>query len=169
MRSVSSRGPVPCPPYASLAASTPDETLRPTVSRRPLYLVEVSNGHRGFPPTDLYVRRFWSACIGVEAVADLLRIVQAGRRGNAIRRPLSLSILLAVGLIHVEGNVIVAVDRIPRLHPEAVSRLPVPLREAHRRWPDDSGPAQGSPGSNGQSRDLAGHKGRRNSKVRTAR
>ena len=170
MRSVSPRGPMPCPPYASLAASTPDEALRPTASRRPLYLVEVSEGHPGFHPTDLYVRRFWTAHLGVEAVTELLRVVQAGRRGNAVRKPLSLSLLLAAGLVHVEGNVIVVVDRIPELDQTAVSQLPVALREAHRHWQQRrSNSANGSPGSNGQRRDLAGHKTRRNSKVRSAR
>jgi hypothetical protein len=169
MRSVSSRGPLPCPPYASLAASTPDEALRPTVSRRPLFLVEISHGHGGFHPTDLYVRRFWSAHIGVEAVADLLRIVQAGRRGNAIRRPVTLPILLAVGLIHVEGDVIVVVDRIPCLDPESVSRLPLELRRAHQRWIQESGTAQGSPRGDGQSGNFARHEAGRNPKVRVAR
>ena len=168
MRSVSPRGPMPCPPYASLAASTPDEALRPTASRRPLYVVEISEGHRGFHPTDLYVRRFWTAHLGVEAVTDLLRIVQAGRQGNAVRRPLSLPLLLAAGLIHVEGNVIVVVDRIPALDSRAVSRLPLPLREAHQRWRQQpSAPPNGSPGGNGQRRKLAGHKSRRDPKVRS--
>lgn len=169
MRGVSSRGPLPCPPYASLAASTPDEALRPTVLRRPLFLVEISRGHRGFRPTDLYVRRFWSAHIGVEAVADLLRIVQAGRRGNAVRRPLTLPILLAAGLIHVEGNVIVVVDRIPGLHPESVRRLPVELRQAHDRWIRKSGPTQGSPRGDGQGGNFARHEAGRDPKVRAAR
>lgn len=169
MRSVSSRGPMPCPPYASLAASTPDEALRPTVSRRPLYLVEISPGHRGFLPTDLYVRRFWSACLGTEAVADLLRIVQAGHRGNAIRRPVSLSILLAAGLIHVDGQVIVAADRIPPLHPESVGRLPATLRDAHRIWRVDSAALNGSPRGDGQSGDLSRYKAPRNPKVGSAR
>ena len=159
---------MPCPPYASLAASTPDETLRPTASRRALFLVEISSGHDGFHPTDLYVRRFWSASIGVEAVADLLRIVQAGRRGNAIRRPVNLPILLAAGLIHVEENVIVVVDRIPLLDPVSVARFPVALRQAHQRWLVESA-AKGSPGSNGQRRNLTGHKARGNSKIRAAR
>ena len=161
---------MPCPPYASLAASTPDEALRPTDSRRPLYVVEVSEGHQGFLPTDLYVRRFWTAHLGVEAVTDLLRIVQAGRQGNAVRRPLSLPLLLAAGLVHVEGNVIVVVDRVPKLDSTAVARFPVSLREAHRRWQQEpSGPPNGSPGSDGQRRNLAGHKSRRNPKVRGAR
>ena len=170
MRSVSSRGPMPCPPYASLAASTPDEALRPTASRRPLYVVEISEGHRGFKPTDLYVRRFWTAHLGVGAVTDLLRIVQAGRQGNAVRRPLSLPLLLAAGLVHVEGNVIVVVDRVPKLDSMAVDRLPVQLREAHHRWQQEpSASSNGSPGSNGQRRDLTGHKSRRNPKVRSPR
>ncbi len=170
MRSVSSRRPMPCPPYASLAASTPDEALRPTASRRPLYVVEISEGHRGFLPTDLYVRRFWSAHLGIEAVTDLLRIVQAGRQGNAVRRPLSLPLLLAAGLVHVEGNVIVVVDRIPKLDSTAVGRLPVALRKAHHQWQQKpSAPPNGSPGSNGQRRNLTGHKSGRNPKVRSPR
>ena len=100
-----------CPPYVSLAASTRDETLPPTVRRRPLYLVEMaSTSPAGYPVTDLYVRRFWGAALGVEAIADLLRIVQAGKRGNSLRRPLHLQSLLRAGLIHVEGRC----DRRPR-------------------------------------------------------
>ena len=167
MRSVSSRGPLPCPPYASLAASTSDETLRPTARRRPLFLVEIAPGSCGFLPTDLYVRRFWSAFLGVGAVADLMRIVQAGRRGNAIRRPVSLQVLLAAGLIHVEGQVIFTGDRIPPLHPDAVRRLPVALRTAHHQWMSSS--ASDPPRSNGQRRDLADNKAARHPKVRSAR
>lgn len=134
MRSVSSRKPLPCPPYATLAAPLPDEALRPTVARRPLYLVSITKSESGFAPTDLYVRRFWSAVLGVEAIADLLRIVQAGLRGNSLRRPLHLSTLLSAGLVHLDGNVIMARDRIQPLDDGAIKIMSPALRRAHIEW-----------------------------------
>ncbi len=88
----------------------------------------------GFAPTDLYVRRFWSAVLGVEAIADLLRIVQAGFRGNSLRRPLHLSTLLSAGLVHLDGNVIIARDRIQPLDDGAIKRMSPALRRAHIEW-----------------------------------
>ncbi len=135
-----------CPPYVSLAASTRDETAPPTVRRRPLYLVEMARSPQsGYSVTDLYVRRFWGAALGAEAVADLLRIVQAGKRGNSLRRPLHLPILLRAGLIHVEDRLIFAPDRIRALAPAEVERFPPSLRIAHNDWvrllPAESAPA----------------------------
>ena len=46
----------------------------------------------GYPAHDLYVRRFWTAVLGPSAIAERLRIAQAGRSGNRIRRPIHLTI-----------------------------------------------------------------------------
>lgn len=126
------------------------------MARRPLYLVTVVAAQRGYRPTDLYVRRFWSAVLGVGAVTDLLRIVQAGVRGNSLRRPVNLSVLLAAGLVHVEGNIIHVPDRIPPLDKELAARLPPALRRAHREW--NSAAAKYAPECEAKRHDLANEK-----------
>ena len=154
---------MPCPPYATLAASFPDETLRPTVARRPLYLVTVRKTRHGFVPTHLYVRRFWSAVLGAGAVADLMRIVQAGLRGNSLRRPVHLPLLLSAGLVRVDGNMITVRDRVPRLHPGAVALLGPTLRQAHSEW--FSPGAKDAPQGNAQGDQLTDEEAGRDSDV----
>lgn|GEM_PF-1703599 len=166
MRRASSRKPLPCPPYATSAAPFPDEALRPTIARRSLYLVSITEADHGFHPTDLYVRRFWSAVLGVGAITDLLRIVQAGVRGNSLRRPLHLSTLLTAGLIHLDGQVILVQDRIPSLPAEAVRGLPAALRQAHEKWVSAS--SKNAPGRQRQGDHLADHKTDRHPRVRGA-
>lgn len=52
-----------------------------------------------FPVTHPYVRRFWTAVLGPGAVADLLRLAAAARRGRSLRRPVHLPLLVAAGLV----------------------------------------------------------------------
>lgn len=167
MRSVSSRKPLPCPPYATLAAPFPDETLRPTVARRPFYVVSVTTMRSGFRPTDLYVRRFWSAVLGVGAITDLLRIVQAGLRGNALRRPVHLATLLTAGLVRVDGQTILVPDRIPPLPADALRTLPPALRRSHAQW--FSTRAENPPGGEDQRDDLTNDKADSNPHIRSPR
>lgn len=168
MRNASPREPLVCPPYVSLAASNRGEALRPTAKRRPLYLVVIArNCPQGYLPTDPYVRRFWSAVVGAEAVADLLRIVQAGHRGNSIRRPVHLSTLLSAGLVHVEGRLIVVRERVPALPRRAVDRLPPALRQGHRDWIRLT-PPDGAPASDQKRGQLARNKAPRNPEIRAS-
>ena len=109
--------------------------LRPTAIPRPyIYprLVE-GNGHPGHDPHDPAVRRYWSALVGPGAVADLLRLTAAARRGARLRRPLHLPTLLAEGLIHRQGEAIVVPSRVPALDDGQQRRLHPTLRAEYRR------------------------------------
>ncbi|MGQ0848921.1 MAG: hypothetical protein ACT4OP_07350 [Actinomycetota bacterium] len=96
--------------------------------------VEVIGRSDGLPPTDLYVRRFWTAVLGPSVVADLLRITRAGQQGTEIRRPLGLQDLLRAGLAHVEGETIVVADRVPTVPVDQLRRLTPAMRLAHDQW-----------------------------------
>jgi len=109
--------------------------LRPTAIPRPYIhprLVE-GNGHPGHDPHDPAVRRYWSALVGPGAVADLLRLTAAARRGTRLRRPLHLPSLLAEGLIHRDGQTIMVPARIPALDDGQQRRLHPTLRAEYRR------------------------------------
>jgi len=101
--------------------------------------------------------------LGVGAITDLLRIVQAGVRGNSLRRPMHLSTLLTAGLIHLNGQVILVQDRIPSLPAEAVRGLPAALREAHEKWVSAS--SKNAPGRQRQGNYLTAHEADRHPDV----
>lgn len=101
--------------------------------------------------------------LGAGAITDLLRIVQAGLRGNSLRRPVHLSTLLAAGLVHVDGQVILVRDRIPALDERAVGSLPLALRRAHENWL--SAAAENTPGGQSQGNNFADDKPRRHAQV----
>ncbi|MGH8875253.1 MAG: hypothetical protein ACRDVM_08395 [Acidimicrobiia bacterium] len=106
---------------------------RPTVWVRPLIRPTLERLD-GIDPSDPYVRRFWTAAIGPGAVADLLRMVAAARRGAGIRHPLFLHVLVRESLAgHRDGRVWV-VDRVPPLPSVLARRLSPGLRAEHRRW-----------------------------------
>ena len=87
----------------------------------------------GFEPSDPYVRRFWVAAIGSSAVAELLRLV--GRpRGEGVRLPRTLPILLRVGLVKAETSGLVVFDHIPVVPVEMRWRFPPSLGAEHSRW-----------------------------------
>lgn len=81
--------------------------------------------------TDPYVRRFWTAAIGPGAVADLLRLATAARRGRPLRRPVHLATLVAVGLAGVSGDNLVVRTQVPPLPRTLWQRLPPQLRRQH--------------------------------------
>jgi hypothetical protein len=87
----------------------------------------------GFRHTDPYVLRYWTAVLGPGAVADLLRLAQAGRRGTRLRRPVHLRHLIEAGLVGVVGRAIVVPDRVPVVPPELVAAFPAALRREHSR------------------------------------
>lgn len=120
------------PPTASNAAPSPGAT-RPTVAIRPLLDIRLLEVEGGFEPSHPYVRAFWVAAIGRGAVADLLRMIVAARRGQQLPRPLYLSELLRVGLAVAADGVICVPERIPPLPANLVRRLPPGLRWKHAR------------------------------------
>jgi hypothetical protein len=88
----------------------------------------------GFEPSDPYVRRFWVAAIGSSAVAELLRLVRAGEKGEGVRLPRTLPILLRVGLVKAETSGLVVFDHIPVVPVEMRWRFPPSLGAEHSRW-----------------------------------
>jgi hypothetical protein len=88
----------------------------------------------GFEPSDPYVRRFWVAAIGSSAVAELLRLVRAAEKGEAVRLPRTLPALLRVGLVKAEASQLVVFDHIPEVPPELRWRFPPGLGAEHSRW-----------------------------------
>jgi len=109
--------------------------LRPTAIPRPWIRPRLAegNGHPGHDPDDPAVRRYWSALVGPGAVADLLRLHVAARRGRRLRRPLHLPSLLREGLIHRDGEAILVPARIPALDDAQQRRLHPSLRAEYRR------------------------------------
>jgi hypothetical protein len=82
--------------------------------------------------THPYVRRFWTAVIGPGAVADLLRLATAARRGRSLRVPTHLDVLVTVGLVvAVDAMAPAVVDRIPPVPPQLRTRLTPALRREH--------------------------------------
>ena len=110
----------------------------------------------GFEPSDPYVRRFWVAAIGSSAVAELLRLVRAAEKGEAVRLPRTLPILLKTGLIKAETSGLVVFDRIPAVPIELSWRFPPSLGSEHSRMlsaadGQDGHQHQSDPFANGES------------------
>jgi hypothetical protein len=127
------------PPISVEAAPVPGAAevtpLRRTALPRPWIHPQLArgNGHPGHEPDDPAIRRYWSALLGPGAVADLLRLSVAARRGNRLRRPLHLASLLREGLVHREGEAIMVPARIPVLDDGQQRRLHPSLRAEYRR------------------------------------
>ena len=128
------RPPIPsdaAPPSGAVVA------LRPTVHQRPLVsprLWQDSLAGLGYPHHHRYVRRYWTAVIGPGAVADLLRLAAAARRGRRLPRPLHLAVLAREGLVSSADGMIMVRATVPPLSPSHIVRLPPSLREDHRRY-----------------------------------
>jgi hypothetical protein len=88
------------------------------------------------------VRRFWVAAIGASAVAELLRLVRAAEKGEGVRLPRTLPILLRVGLVRAETSGLVVFDRIPAVPPELRWRFPPYLAAEHSKWLSVEGTGQ---------------------------
>lgn len=133
-------GAVPLP-----GAAEPFRRLRPTVHVRPHVaprLWHPANDDGRFDPSDPYVRRYWTPLLGPGAVADLLRLATAARRGRSLPRPIHLSQLARVGLVRFHGAGVDVRARIPAVPTHHMGRLPPFLRRELARM-------QGSPGIEG--------------------
>ena len=64
--------------------------------------------------TDPYVRKYWTAAIGPQAVADLMRLVRAAERGQRIRRPVRLAVIIETGLGFWVGGELFVSRHIPQ-------------------------------------------------------
>ena len=80
------------------------------------------------------------AAIGPSAVAELLRLVQAGLKGEDVRLPRYLPALIKAGLVSIDGDALAVVDRIPEVPIELRWRFPPSLAAEHSRLMGTSRP-----------------------------
>lgn len=121
------------PPVAVTAAPSPGVAGRRSVHRRirvaPRLIEDV--GPPGFPVEHPYVRRFWTAALGPGAVADLLRLMVAARRGRSLLHPEYLHLLTGAGLVfHAYGSVWVR-SSVPPLGGAQLRRMAPAMRTEH--------------------------------------
>ncbi len=120
------------PPGA--AAELPYPLARPTVIPRPMVHPRVFEDHLaalGYPLDHPYVRRFWTATIGPGAVADLLRLAVAARRGRSLPRPIHLAELVYEDLVRRTPEGLEVRSTVPPLSAAQVQRLHPALRREH--------------------------------------
>ncbi len=121
-----------CPPVATDTAPPPGTALRISAASRPLIRPRLWAGPvDGLDAADPYVRRYWSAAIGPSAVADLLRLITAAKRGNPLPYPLYLHVLVTEHLVVRIGDAILVGERVPALGPRQLRLLPGWLRREH--------------------------------------
>ena len=119
------------PPTPSHIADVSWAALSPTVRPRPIiFPVCVAGPTDGVAHDDPYVRQFWVAAIGAAAVADLLRLAAAARRGHGLRRPIHVSTLVREGVVRWDQDQLSVPDPLPRLGPKQVARI---KRGRHRQ------------------------------------
>jgi hypothetical protein len=125
-----------------------------TVHRRPLITpalwTDATEG-LGYQPDHPYVRRYWTAVLGPGAVADLLRLITAARRGRSLREPLHLAELARAGLVRFEPGRVCVRETVPPLSPRHLRRLPPALR-GELRVIDCWSRVRGVPGNRGHHR-----------------
>ena len=124
-------------PPVMRAASAGGVSARATVRVRPMVPVELVEGSGGFAATDPYVRRFWVAALGSEAIAELLRLVRAAEKGEGVRLPRQLPQLLRARLVDATSGTLVVSDRVPVVPRELRWRFPPSLAAEHARWVRD--------------------------------
>ncbi len=127
------RPPIPVP---GTAGCSPSSGVRATVNRRPLVRPRLWMTPGGYPVDHEYVRRYWIAAIGAEAVADLLRLMQAAKRRRSIRRPVSTPALARSGLIVGTASHLYVRSTVPPLPPELLPRLTARLRREVLNQPE---------------------------------
>lgn len=116
------------------AASAPGASVRASAKIRPIVPVQLISGVKGFPASHPYVRRFWVAALGSEAIAELLRLVRAAEKGEGVRLPRYLPQLIRAGLLTSSSGAIQVSDRIPPVPEELRWRFPPSLGAEHSGW-----------------------------------
>lgn len=122
--------------------------MRRTAQRRTIVAAAAFHPRRGFPFTDPDARRWWSAVLGPGAVADLLRLATAARRGRSLPRPVHLELLARHGLVRDRGHRLEVVSGFPviprewlrRVHPEIRREHPAPFASGRRSETDRPAP-----------------------------
>ena len=133
MRSAASRRnarpPIPVPGAAG-------RSPRPTVRRRHLIAPRLLIVEDGYPVRHPYVRRFWTAALGPESVAALMRLARAAEKSQSILRPTPIPTLARAGLVAERGRELWVRSTVPPLPASLLRRLPQALqREALSRRP----------------------------------
>ena len=128
-------GAVGPPTKNATVAHTVTATVRRTARQRSFVHPEVwvlaRTPQPSFAVTDPYVRRYWTAAIGPGAVADLLRLATAARRGRSLRHPVYLGVLITTGLAAVAGGRLLVRTEVPAVPHRLASGLPPSLRRSH--------------------------------------
>ena len=73
------------------------------------------------------------AAIGPGAVTELLRLIRAAGKGEDVRLPRSLPLLLKAGLVTVEKGSIIVDERLPIVPIQLRWRFPPNLAAQHRQ------------------------------------
>jgi len=152
--SVDSQGFRPPNPHAVSSAEGP---VRPSARVRPTVSVKIADWPGDVSIYDPYVRRFWVAAIGAGAVAELLRLARCAERGESVRLPRNLPILLRTGLARATSAGLMVSLRVPAVPREMRWRFPPSLHSDHTRWVRELTPGrenghqeEGGPLSNGK-------------------
>lgn len=110
--------------------ATPPPRIPPP---RPNVTVRLCGGPPGVAPTHPYVRHWWTCVLGPTAVIDLLRMARAARDHAPLPVPVGLPRLIGAGLAHRHHDIVILPERIPPVTAPFTDRIPVPLRDSHRR------------------------------------
>ena len=74
------------------------------------------------------------AALGPGAVAELLRLVSAARKGEEVRLPRHLPQLLKAGLVTIVEGTLAVAERIPTVPAEMRWRFPPDVAAQHAEW-----------------------------------
>ena len=116
------------------AVSSAEGPVRPSARMRPTVSVRVADWPGDVSIYDPYVRRFWVAAIGAGAVAELLRLARCAERGEPVRLPRNLPILLRTGLARATSAGLLVSLMVPAVPREMRWRFPPSLHADHTRW-----------------------------------
>lgn len=119
-------------PPSQAAAGHAGASVRPTARSRPMVPVRIEENGSGFAPSDPYVRRFWVAAIGPAAITELLRLIRAAERGEQVRLPRSLPLLMRACLVRADEGALVVSSRLPPVPLEMRWRFPPSLAAEHK-------------------------------------
>lgn len=127
----------PTPNATTTGSASATATVRRTARQRSFVHPEVwalaPTTQPSFAVTDTYVRRYWTAAIGPGAVADLLRLATAARRGRSLRYPVYLGVLITTGLATVSGGKLLVRTEVPAVPNRLASGLSPSLRRRHSK------------------------------------
>lgn len=116
------------------AVSSAEGPVRPSARVRPTVSVKIADWPGDVEVYDPYVRRFWVAAIGAGAVAELLRLARCAERGESVRLPRNLPVLLRTGLARATSAGLLVSLRVPAVPRELRWRFPPSLHSEHTRW-----------------------------------